>query len=124
MIRRATVNFYRYTKPVVPEKHIAHCLDSLRQDVMCYADDTPMVALPHQGLGHSQPTMCRNWDLLLDWARQPLFESCWNYKDEYRTIENRIERYQFCSKNSKYYPRMLEYFNIHGHQKMYAEHDV
>jgi hypothetical protein len=35
-------------------EHIGHCLDSLRQDIMCAADDTLMPGLVQGELGNNQ----------------------------------------------------------------------
>ncbi|KAJ3556366.1 hypothetical protein NM688_g2066 [Phlebia brevispora] len=54
--------------------HVAHCLDILRQGIMCAADISPIVydwdeerqkTIPMLSIGHS----CRKWDNIVDWAR-------------------------------------------------------
>ncbi|KAF2763636.1 hypothetical protein EJ03DRAFT_379256 [Teratosphaeria nubilosa] len=62
--------------------HIIHCLDALRRDVICNADDTPRYTTdnPSPETGHGQHRRCRNWDALNDWAKQHC--ACYRYSHE------------------------------------------
>ncbi|KUI55416.1 hypothetical protein VP1G_02846 [Cytospora mali] len=51
-----------------PLEHDVHCFDSLRQHVMCHADDTLLYSTGHHDAGVQQTKMCRSWDALRDWA--------------------------------------------------------
>ncbi|KAJ3556365.1 hypothetical protein NM688_g2069 [Phlebia brevispora] len=53
--------------------HVAHCLDVLRQEIMCAADVSPIVfqwneerqeTLPMMSIAHT----CRKWENIVDWA--------------------------------------------------------
>ena len=52
-----------------PFGHATHCLDAVRQYVMCNADDTPLAtALNERPTGDGQSRMCRSWSKLREWA--------------------------------------------------------
>lgn len=58
-------------KPVTwPQEHDLHCFDSLRQHIMCAADDTLLYTTGHKDAGHGQLRMCRDWDALRAWATE------------------------------------------------------
>ncbi|KAL8688493.1 MAG: hypothetical protein Q9218_005612 [Villophora microphyllina] len=40
-VRQLVLEFDRGLDQSEPTEHILHCLDALRQDIICYADDTP-----------------------------------------------------------------------------------
>ncbi|RAL11830.1 uncharacterized protein BO97DRAFT_425129 [Aspergillus homomorphus CBS 101889] len=77
--------------------HVLHCLDQLRQDVICNADDTPRYAGPQKpghppGTGAGQVRMCRDWALMERWARERT--ACFKHHDE---VPGRmIDRFKFC----------------------------
>lgn len=76
-----------------PIEHDEHCFDSLRQYVMCHADDTLLYSTGHHDAGVRQTKMCRSWDALRDWASgrnaqwkdhinpRPEGEIWWNFDD-------------------------------------------
>jgi hypothetical protein len=76
-----------------PLEHDVHCFDSLRQHVMCHADDTLLYSRGHHDAGVQQTKMCRSWDALRDWAGarsarwkdhinpRPEGEIWWNFDD-------------------------------------------
>jgi hypothetical protein len=51
-----------------PVEHDMHCLDGLREYVMCNPDDTLLWTTGHGDVGHGQKKKCQNWDLLSDWV--------------------------------------------------------
>jgi hypothetical protein len=77
-------------------EHNLHCIESLRQDVMCHADDTPRYTgyskKPVSGV--MQTRQCRSWDKLEAWARD--HTAC--YRDIGRDVEGfpMIEKFKFC----------------------------
>ena len=81
--------------------HIAHCLDSLRRQVMCDADDTPRATDRRKetvaGLG--QHRQCRSWDALERFAKQ--HTACYR-RPEAPDGKPIIERYKFCPPGSGY----------------------
>jgi len=73
-------------------EHVLHCLDQLRQDIMCNSDDTPRWA--HYdgtpGTGEGQVKMCKDWDALADWSLK--HTACFEHKDEFREpMKNRFK---------------------------------
>jgi hypothetical protein len=115
-IRRAFVDYQRGRSPELNGQHVLHCLDTLRQDVMCVADDTPMPT-GHEALtiGDGQPTMCRNFKKLTEWINAPERNACHRALDDYRSITHSIERYAFCQEGTDNYVNMKAYFDKHGH---------
>ncbi|KAL2878363.1 hypothetical protein SGCOL_006334 [Colletotrichum sp. CLE4] len=56
-------------------KHIAHCLNAIREAIMCLADATPMTYVNGFAVGHvtdDQQFMCRDWSALRRWANDPV----------------------------------------------------
>lgn len=94
-----------------------HCLDALREDTICHADDTPRYTTnttePVSGIG--QKRQCRDWNRLEVWVKQ--FEGCWRYLDESADRRPQLERYLFCSKDSPYYARMKGWAERHPEVK-------
>lgn len=74
--------------------HILHCLDQLRQDVVCNADDTPRYAglQDPPGTGAGQVRMCRDWGKLEAWARENT--ACFKHEDE--VPDKMINRFKAC----------------------------
>ena len=93
-----------------------HCLDSLRQDVICTADDTPMPVLDAFKIGDRQERKCKNFDHLIQWAREPERHSCYHVISDYHTVYHPIEWYAFCPKDSPWREKQEAYFERHGHQ--------
>ena len=85
-------------------EHVLHCLNELRQEVLCNADDTPRYTTsddrPESGMG--QTRMCRNWDSLEKWADQ--YNACYRYVNQTASYEDfpQIERFIWCPKGSPY----------------------
>lgn len=65
-MRKAYTDLLRGSDQVVPAAHFYHCLYTLRQDLICLADDTPMptVNAVHQ-IGNGQVPQCRDWEKLV-----------------------------------------------------------
>ncbi|TDZ31335.1 Oxidase ustYa [Colletotrichum spinosum] len=62
--------------------HLEHCIDALRQAVMCSADVTPHPWVWKDGQNREVADVmhsCRNFDAIRDWARpRDVFERGWN----------------------------------------------
>ncbi|KAI1346048.1 hypothetical protein F5Y01DRAFT_322160 [Xylaria sp. FL0043] len=94
--------------------HVLHCVDQLRQEAICNADDTPRFStadeIPVTGL--NQMRMCRSWDKLEAWAQQ--HTACYRYINQ--TKSNRefpqVERFVWCPKGSPY---IKEVEKVFGH---------
>ncbi|OTB02919.1 hypothetical protein M426DRAFT_322163 [Hypoxylon sp. CI-4A] len=84
--------------------HILHCVDQLRQEALCNADDTPRFSTmddrPVTGL--NQMRMCRSWDKLEEWARQ--YTACYRYINQTASYSEvpQVERFVWCPKDSPY----------------------
>ena len=52
--------------------HIRHCIDLLRQTLMCYADTTIEVVDPAINGVHGFRTehQCKRWDQLIEWTNE------------------------------------------------------
>ena len=117
---RRSISEYRSSSPqTVPGEHISHCLDALRQTVMCAADDLPMASLPDRpdDTGDGAQMCCRSWDLLESWASAPERDACFEVIDEYRPLKSGIERFAFCKQGSRYWDAMSLYFQKWGHSE-------
>lgn len=83
-------------------EHVLHCIDALRQDVPCYADDelryTGSQPVGHSGTG--QFRQCRSWSKLDAWAQQNT--ACYRYIQPRNYSLNPLERFQSCAEGSPY----------------------
>ncbi|KKY37956.1 hypothetical protein UCDDA912_g02043 [Diaporthe ampelina] len=90
--------------------HITHCLDSLRGDILCQADDTPryttITKSPESAVG--QLRQCRDWGALERWAEERT--SCYHYISHEADFINQFERFKYCPKDSPYWPALREHF--------------
>lgn len=99
-----------------------HCLDGIRQDIMCAADDTPMPAPFSHQAGDGLVRKCRDWDKLIAWARRPDQHACYEF-DDYREATNTLENFAFCPPASPYRDFQRAYFELHGHKDPYEENE-
>lgn len=121
-IRKAYVDLERGNKQLIGSHHVHHCLDALRQDVTCKADDTPMPASKtRHGIGDKQVMQCKNFSKLVAWTQQPQRQACYKHLDDYRDIAHSLEEYAFCPEDSRYFPIMKAYFDRHGHKNPFLE---
>ncbi|KAF2197264.1 hypothetical protein GQ43DRAFT_216034 [Delitschia confertaspora ATCC 74209] len=118
LIRKAIINPSNLSEQRINLDHVFHCLDGLRQDIMCTADDTPMPAASPGVVGDGQLRLCRDWDKMVAWATRPDNHACHKF-DDYREAINTLELFAFCPHDSPYYSTMKSYFEIHGHKQMY-----
>ncbi|PSN69515.1 hypothetical protein BS50DRAFT_550406 [Corynespora cassiicola Philippines] len=118
LIRKAIISQHHNDSQTVNLEHIYHCLDSLRQDIMCIADDTPMPAPVAHHVGDGQVRKCRDWNKLVAWATHPDRNACHCF-DDYREATNTLELFAFCPDNSPYRDVMQKCFNYHGHKNAY-----
>jgi hypothetical protein len=93
-----------------PFEHQLHCVDALRQEVICNADDTPRYTgfQPHKSSGLGQFRQCRNWKDLEAWAAENT--ACWRYINNTDPDFDSLERYKFCPEGSPYHDRIHEIF--------------
>ena len=115
-MRRAYTDMERGIPPSISTAHFYHCVDTLRQDVMCLADDMPMPtidAIHH--IGEGQTRQCRDWDKLIAWTQDPQRHACFRMLSDYRKVPHSLEQFAYCDKESPYFPIAEEYFAEHGH---------
>ncbi|KAK8036426.1 Cyclochlorotine biosynthesis protein O [Apiospora marii] len=62
--------------------HIMHCVDALRQSIMCNVD---LSIIPFQVGDH----MCRNFEVVQDWAREHAMADEWDH--EYRPVNDPLD---------------------------------
>ncbi|KAK7923739.1 hypothetical protein PG985_007810 [Apiospora marii] len=79
--------------------HIMHCVDALRQSIMCNVDLSiiPFQAMPqwNEEWKFYQPQivgdhMCRNFEAVQDWAREHAMADEWDH--EYRPVNDPLDR--------------------------------
>lgn len=109
-IRQAILEFDQGLSRTEPTEHILHCLDALRQDVLCYADDTPRYTgfQPSGRSGTGQFRQCRDWSRLEAWAQQNT--ACWRYIHPHDPNFDSLERHKFCPEGSPYIAKVKEEF--------------
>ncbi|CAI7631838.1 unnamed protein product [Penicillium discolor] len=96
-IRRAVKQLMSKEENNVKFTHIEHCLDTLRQDLMCKADDTPMPSLELvNAAGEGQVLKCKNFDKLIAWAKHPDRDACYQRGNDYQPPLHSIDR-QLCT---------------------------
>ncbi|KAF2103227.1 hypothetical protein NA57DRAFT_72206 [Rhizodiscina lignyota] len=67
--------------------HVAHCLDMLRQYIVCKADNTPLFTFGDNTAGDEQYRKCKSWDALRDYATEN--SAC------YRDVPKGVDRDNF-----------------------------
>ncbi|KAL9637290.1 MAG: hypothetical protein Q9204_001938 [Flavoplaca sp. TL-2023a] len=89
--------------------HLAHCLDSLRQDAMCTADDTPraLKAPPHGSTGDGLVRDCRDFEQLEVWAETRT--ACYTFPTDDQFQDPLETRFQQCPDGSEYLPAIKKY---------------
>jgi hypothetical protein len=102
---------------------MGHCLDNLRQDIMCTADDTLMPGMFEHRLGDNQVLQCRDWEALNRWAKDPERDSCFLQESDYKHIAHNLERHAVCPPGSQYDEVSRKYFEIHGHKDLFVPDD-
>jgi hypothetical protein len=118
LIRRAIASKHSGAEQHFSLDHIYHCLDGLRQDIVCMADDTPMPAPAGHHIGDGQIRQCRDWNHMIDWALEPERHACYKW-DDYREATNTLELFAHCPPGSPYRDFQRAYFEYHGHQDPY-----
>ena len=115
-MRNLTKSLVRGERSHVEWDHYDHCLNALRQDVQCRADDTPMPAVPGMHIGEGQQLMCRDWNKLVAWTQAPAQNACYRQMDDYKSAVIGIERHAFCPEDSPYSQILEAYFESNGHR--------
>lgn len=99
-------------------EHVLHCMDSLRQDIHCQADDTPRYTTitkdPESGVG--QTRMCRDWSQLERWATG--FNACYRFVNQTATGFPQVLRFTYCPEGSRYIDKIKQVFGEKGGMEM------
>ena len=123
-MRKAFTDYERGLPPLTNPHHVYHCLDALRQDLLCTADDTPMpmTDLPNK-VGQGQVRMCRNFGNLIKWSHELERDACYHRWTDYQAVKSdrKIEMFAFCREDSEYFPLQQAYFEKWGHKAPYGE---
>ncbi|KAE8350630.1 hypothetical protein BDV28DRAFT_35242 [Aspergillus coremiiformis] len=115
-MRKSFHQLWSQQESTEPPGHIEHCLDSLRQDLICKADDTPMPSLEAvDGAGEGQIVQCKDFERLMAWTKHPDRNACYKRLNEDYPGLLSIERYAFCPPESEHFAAMSLYFEKHGH---------
>ena len=90
--------------------HVNHCLDALRQEIICNADDTPRYSGLGQGggTGNNQYRMCKDWSKLEDWANA--HSACFNHSRGVVTLDQKLtlDRFKNCPDASEPWKGLFE----------------
>ncbi|KAL4984196.1 hypothetical protein BDW68DRAFT_180871 [Aspergillus falconensis] len=110
-----SIREYRHNLPQsVSYPHILHCLDTIRAETICAADDTPRYVPPNGEHGYrpgdGQTRQCRDWAQLEAFVRQ--HDPCYRYVCPGNEQISNLERFKYCSDNSVYLPKIREYFGL------------
>ncbi|KAF2188435.1 hypothetical protein K469DRAFT_748719, partial [Zopfia rhizophila CBS 207.26] len=102
MVRNSILEYRNNTPQTEHLLHIDHCLTSLRDDILCNADDTPRFTGGHfkqAGSGTNQYRMCRDWSKLDMWANAR--SGCYKTPVDPFDGVSTLERYKFCPGGGK-----------------------
>ncbi|KAF7631410.1 hypothetical protein F9C07_2276768 [Aspergillus flavus] len=108
-----SIEEYRYNRPQsVTYPHILHCLDSIRVETMCAADDTlryvPLNNMSGFKPGDGQKRMCRDWHQIQSFVKK--HDPCYRYVFPGDDSVSNLERFKYCPNDSPYIPKIREYF--------------
>ncbi|KAL3426736.1 hypothetical protein PVAG01_00245 [Phlyctema vagabunda] len=70
IVRKTLLETARGAWPTYPITHARHCVDTLRQYIMCHADNTPLYTFGDHRSGDGQLHQCRDWSALRDAATE------------------------------------------------------
>ncbi|KAL3429988.1 hypothetical protein BDV09DRAFT_200092 [Aspergillus tetrazonus] len=110
-----SIHEYRHNTPQsITYPHILHCLDSIRLETICTADDTtrhiPSDAVHGFRPGDGQTRQCRDWTQLDAFVRR--HDLCYRYICPGNNTVSNLERFKYCPADSEYLPRIREYFGL------------
>ncbi|KAB8211963.1 hypothetical protein BDV34DRAFT_219177 [Aspergillus parasiticus] len=108
-----SIEEYRFNRPQsVTHPHILHCLDSIRVETICAADDTlryvPLNNMSGFKPGDGQKRMCRDWHQMQSFVEK--HDPCYRYVFPGDDSVSNLERFKYCPNNSPYIPKIREYF--------------
>ncbi|KUJ19151.1 uncharacterized protein LY89DRAFT_667145 [Mollisia scopiformis] len=112
-IYRALREFEQGIPQTTPMHHHIHCLDALRENAICSADDT----LRPAGSGQATPLVpekqprkqCRDWNQLERWAVEN--SACFKRYPDDDPKHRTLEEWRNCPENSQFMPLVNKFFN-------------
>ncbi|MCJ1423773.1 hypothetical protein MMC29_001657 [Sticta canariensis] len=112
-IYRALREFEQGLPQTTPMHHHIHCLDALRENAICSADDT----LRPAGTGMATPLnparppwrVCRDWDQLEKWALQN--SACFRRLPDDDPKRDTLEEWKWCPDQSPFLPAIESFFS-------------
>ncbi|KAK4691232.1 hypothetical protein P7C71_g5720, partial [Lecanoromycetidae sp. Uapishka_2] len=110
MFRTSILRAYRNEPQTFDYEHIGHCLENLRQDTICDADDLPRHTEPEPSVrsAEGQTRQCRDFGALQAWAQDRT--ACYKFTHYNDPTWSRTDRLQYCPHDSPYLPRIREHF--------------
>ncbi|TEY42065.1 hypothetical protein BOTCAL_0398g00030 [Botryotinia calthae] len=110
VIRAVALDFFDGRSPSKSYEHIVHCLNVLREEIMCNADDTPRYTGPlnaqlgskHPYSGIGQTKMCNDWGKLESFALEN--SACYKPVNKSTPGFPTVERYKFCPDGKVLWP--------------------
>ncbi|KAF7873929.1 hypothetical protein EAF04_002601 [Stromatinia cepivora] len=110
VIRAVSLDFFDGRLPSKSYEHIVHCLNVLREEIMCNADDTPRYTGPlnaqlgskHPYSGIGQTKMCNDWGKLESFALE--HSACYKPINKSTPGFPTVERYKFCPDGKVLWP--------------------
>ncbi|KAF2660945.1 hypothetical protein K491DRAFT_588140, partial [Lophiostoma macrostomum CBS 122681] len=92
-----------------PSEHVMHCIDALRSDILCTADDTPRYAGdPVPGDTFEQFRTCHDWSRLERWAED--HSACFKRLSINDPQYGTLHEWKSCPDNSPYKEVVRNYF--------------
>ncbi|KAK8062201.1 hypothetical protein PG997_014298 [Apiospora hydei] len=115
-VRNIYISIHQYRtnqEQTIRYEHILHCLDSLRVETMCTADDTPRYVplnTAHNGYrpGDGQQRQCRDWNQVQEFVKA--HDPCYRYLRPGDPDQSNLERFSFCPLDSEYLPKIRKYY--------------
>ncbi|KAI5923508.1 hypothetical protein F4810DRAFT_669144 [Camillea tinctor] len=107
-----SIQQYRTNKTqTIQYEHILHCLDSLRVEIMCTADDTlryvPLNSAHEFRPGDGQQRKCRDWNQVQNFVEA--HDPCYRYLEPGNSEISNLERFKFCPPGSIYLPKIRQH---------------
>ncbi|PYI09966.1 hypothetical protein BO78DRAFT_307039, partial [Aspergillus sclerotiicarbonarius CBS 121057] len=117
-LHRSNLEYRKGVKQSYPTEHLIHCLDNVRQDIMCAADETPRY-IPVDASGTAttavgQYRQCKDWNKLEKWSKEN--GACFSYNEliRHELLEDQPfpHALRFCPKGSKFLPAVQKFYNM------------
>ncbi|KPI43357.1 uncharacterized protein AB675_7161 [Cyphellophora attinorum] len=117
VLHRSNLEYRTNHTQTYTTEHLLHCLENIRLDLTCNADDTPRFVprTAHESTvktGVDQLRQCRSWDALEKWAKE--HSACFNYHEfERKELEENVvypAAWSFCGEGSEYLAQVQRFY--------------